>query len=596
MSKRSKKDMTFCDISSSDDDFCIESSDCDEVAETSSDSGSEVQHVRQNQLRRFNISSGSEDEGEQQGNQREEENVNFTWRNVVNQDTEGVKIPFTTGTKPVGPQTGHHCQEPIDFFKLFFTDELMNNILEQTNKYGRAKIASKNISAHSTWNTWVDVTKAEISAFLGVVLNMGTIPLPNLKEYWTTARNAKIPYFGEIFRRDRFLQIFWMLHTNQKAASAQDIRTRTEKISNYLQYLDTKFRENFVSGRELSIDEAVVKFKGKISFITYNPKKPTKWGIRIYVLADANTGYVQAILPYYGSLTTETLVRPDLPVSSRIVLDLYQKVLDLHPEVAGHIIFTDRYFTSIPLANALLQKKCYLTGTIQTNRKYIPDVIKKPVFSGNKIVAYRSDEILLLSWKDKRTVTLLSTWDTSATKQINRRMRGGGFLQLEKPVAVINYNNYMGGVDRADQYTASYCFMRKSNKWWRKLFFWGFEMCVINAYIMYKFVQKENNRTPISHLKFVRRLVDQLVGDFRDGSQRNTGPATSTGLERLNGRLHIIRHDDNGNCRDCIVCSNRKIKGGRKQTRFYCDTCLKKPFMCIGNCFQKYHTLENFKM
>ncbi|KAK2574896.1 hypothetical protein KPH14_008348 [Odynerus spinipes] len=52
------------------------------------------------------------------------------------------------------------------------------------------------------------------------------------------------------------------------------------------------------------------KAKGRISFITYNPKKPTKWGIRIYTLADSNTGYVCYILPYYGSLTTKLLVRP----------------------------------------------------------------------------------------------------------------------------------------------------------------------------------------------------------------------------------------------------------------------------------------------
>ncbi|CAK9832757.1 PiggyBac transposable element-derived protein 4 [Anthophora retusa] len=282
MSKRSRKDITFCDIISSDDDFYVESSDSDEVMEnSSSDSGNEVQRVVRKQFRRFNISSDSEDEGERHRNQSDEANVDFTWRNVVNQDVEGVKIPFTTGIKPVSPQASYQCNEPIEFFKLFFADQLMNTILEETNKYARAKIARKNISVHSTWNTWVDVTKAEISAFLEVILNMGTIPLPNLKEYWSTARNAKIPYFAEIFRRDRFLQIFWMLHANKKAESAQNMRTRSEKISNYLHYLDMKFRENFVSSRELSIDEAVVRFKGKISFITYNPKKPTKWGIRI---------------------------------------------------------------------------------------------------------------------------------------------------------------------------------------------------------------------------------------------------------------------------------------------------------------------------
>ena len=38
---------------------------------------------------------------------------------------------------------------------------------------------------------------------------------------------------------------------------------------------------------------------------------------------------------------------------------------------------------------------------------------------------------------------------------------------------ILNYIKYVGGVDRADQYASTYCFLRKSLKWWRKLFFWG---------------------------------------------------------------------------------------------------------------------------
>ena len=49
------------------------------------------------------------------------------------------------------------------------------------------------------------------------------------------------------------------------------------------------------------MDESVVKFKGKIAFITYNAKKRTKWCIRVCVLADGE------ILPCYDSLITESL-------------------------------------------------------------------------------------------------------------------------------------------------------------------------------------------------------------------------------------------------------------------------------------------------
>lgn len=74
--------------------------------------------------------------------------------------------------------------------------------------------------------------------------------------------------------------------------------TKTQKISNFLDNIDSKCRENFVLRAELSVNESIVKFKGQISFISYNPQKPTKWCIRIYVLVDPNIGSVRKGLVY----------------------------------------------------------------------------------------------------------------------------------------------------------------------------------------------------------------------------------------------------------------------------------------------------------
>ena len=35
----------------------------------------------------------------------------------------------------------------------------------------------------------------------------------------------------------------------------------------------------------------MIGFKGRLGFIQYMPKKPTKWGLKAFVLADAHTGY-----------------------------------------------------------------------------------------------------------------------------------------------------------------------------------------------------------------------------------------------------------------------------------------------------------------
>ena len=40
------------------------------------------------------------------------------------------------------------------------------------------------------------------------------------------------------------------------------------------------------------VNERIIGFKGRLSFIQYMPKKPNKWGMKAFVLADARTGYM----------------------------------------------------------------------------------------------------------------------------------------------------------------------------------------------------------------------------------------------------------------------------------------------------------------
>lgn len=58
--------------------------------------------------------------------------------------------------------------------------------------------------------------------------------------------------------------------------------------------------------------------------------------------------------------------------------------------------------------------------------------------------------------------------------------------EVQELSVVLKYNNGIGGVDVAEQYVTSYCFMRKTLKWWRKRIFWGMETLIINSYILHK--------------------------------------------------------------------------------------------------------------
>ena len=92
---------------------------------------------------------------------------------------------------------------------------------------------------------------------------------------------------------------------------------RINKVKPLLDTLVTTFQSVFYPGCEVSIDETMIGFKGRVSFPQYCPKKPTKWGLKAYILADSKTGYIVNILPYTGGETRETYLShcsSDLPL------------------------------------------------------------------------------------------------------------------------------------------------------------------------------------------------------------------------------------------------------------------------------------------
>ena len=55
-------------------------------------------------------------------------------------------------------------------------------------------------------------------------------------------------------------------------------RDKLKKIRWYHDYLNKKFPYNFIPNENATIDESMIKFKGRLSFRQYLPAKPTKWG------------------------------------------------------------------------------------------------------------------------------------------------------------------------------------------------------------------------------------------------------------------------------------------------------------------------------
>lgn len=126
-----------------------------------------------------------------------------------------LRINFIPGGRPAGPQVPSSVVEPLDFCKLFFTDELVDQAVADVNRYAARKLEETALSSRSIWHTWYNVTNAEFLAFVAVIVNTGTITAPNLKEYWAKDPTSHISFFPNTFSRERFTQIFSTLHAER---------------------------------------------------------------------------------------------------------------------------------------------------------------------------------------------------------------------------------------------------------------------------------------------------------------------------------------------------------------------------------------------
>ena len=59
-------------------------------------------------------------------------------------------------------------------------------------------------------------------------------------------------------------------------------------------------------------------------------------------------------------------------------------------------------------------------------------------------------------------------------------------VEIKKPCAVVQYNKFMKGTDRADQYSSYYSVLRKTVKWSKKEVLYLLNSVLFNAFFVYR--------------------------------------------------------------------------------------------------------------
>lgn len=451
--------------------------------------------------------------------------------------------------------------KPVDYFNLLVTDEFYELIVEESNRYAEEVYLSKVNYVRSRISNWRPMTVPELKIFFGLTLHMGTIRLNRLQDYWKTDRLFDLKSFSSYMSRDRYLGILRCLHfaTNPRAGEMKP-RDRLFKIKPLINYFNRKMMDIYYPDKELSLDESMVLWRGRLQFHQYIPYKKHKYGIKLYMLCEPN-GIVLKFAVYTGALDD----MGGTGHTERVVLHLLEEKLN-----AGHSVYMDNFYNSYCLSKTLLEQNTYSTGTLRISRKHTPiDVTRATLRKGETVCRY-SKGVMIGKWRDKRDVVYISTEHVN-TVVTYRDKRA---TEKSKPQAILQYNKFMGGVDRQDQYLSYYPFIRKTVRWYKKLGIHILQLLLINAHFLYAKYEKKKTFYDF-RLEIIRVLLPE---EMHKKVQHKVLNHFVSHCERSATTGKTLR-------RKCKLCTS---KGIRKETAYFCKDC--NVGFCLEPCFKEYHT------
>jgi hypothetical protein len=164
----------------------------------------------------------------------------------------------------------------------------------------------------------------EIRALLRILLFLGATKSSkgSTASIWAKDDTGK-PICISAMSQKRFLFLVYCLRFDDSTTRAQ--RRANEKLAHNRNKYD-KFvpacEANYTPGTGSTVDESLHGFRGMCSFKRYVPNKQSKYGIKLYVLADSKTFSLISSQIY----TKADIHAPGLPVPNQAVVDLVPSV------------------------------------------------------------------------------------------------------------------------------------------------------------------------------------------------------------------------------------------------------------------------------
>lgn len=422
--------------------------------------------------------------------------------------------------------------------------------------------------------------------FIGLLMFMSILRFPKMSDFWRRGTIFHVPFPGTVMARDRFVNILSNLRMSDprkdkinEAKRGTEDYDRLHWVRPLFEMIGIRCRAIYHPRQHISVDERMVATKARLSIKQYIKSKPTKWGLKFFVLADIN-GYTVNFQLYTG----KSKYASGKGLSFDVVTSLVKKDF----LGSGYIVYTDNYYTSPLLFRHLRQQGFGACGTYREGRIGVPTACKNALTKKSprgSIRWIRDGDLLFVKWIDAREVSLCSTvHSVYSGDTVQRYQKNESGIKektlIRRPTVVTEYNKYMGGVDLSDHLIGTNSVHRKTKRWPITVFQHLLDIAMTNSFVLHKDQCASMQKKPMTHQNFVEDLAASLLGvSLKNEPQKSPGnkhfPIPTRTGQPSSQRASMGR-------RSCKLC--------HRSTPWMCASC--GVGLCLQpdrNCHWDYH-------
>uniref|UniRef100_A0A2K6LGX8 ERCC excision repair 6, chromatin remodeling factor n=1 Tax=Rhinopithecus bieti TaxID=61621 RepID=A0A2K6LGX8_RHIBE len=472
----------------------------------------------------------------------------------------------------VQPVAGRVTAPPNDFFtemrtpteilELFLDDEVIELIVKYSNLYAHSK------------GVHLGLTSSEFKCFLGIIFLSGYVSVPRRRMFWEQRTDVHNVLVSAAMRRDRFETIFSNLHVADNANL--DPVDKFSKLRPLISKLNERCMKFVPNETYFSFDEFMVPYFGRHGCKQFIRGKPIRFGYKFWCGATC-LGYICWFQPYQGK--NPNTKHEEYGVGASLVLQFSEALTEAHPG-QYHFVFNN-FFTSIALLDKLSSMGHQATGTVRKDHiDKVPlesDVALKKKERGTFDYRIDGKGNIVCRWNDNSVVTVASSGagihPLCLVSRYSQKLKKK--IQVQQPNIIKVYNQFMGGVDRADENIDKYRASIRGKKWYSSPLLFCFELVLQNAWQLHKTYDEK----PVDFLEFRRRVVCHYLethGHPPEPGQKGR-PQKRNIDSRYDGINHVIvKQGKQTRCAEC-----------HKNTTFRCEKC---GVALHVKCSIEYHT------